>query len=68
MIYVWIILAALAYIAVGAFICGIMDEEDYILWFISFWPIIGLVIILVMITKLPFDLGYKINEWWYNRD
>lgn len=68
MIYVWIVLAAIAYIAVGAFICGIMDEEDYIILYISCWPIIGLIFILAAIAKLPFDLGYKINEWWCGRD
>lgn len=59
----WIILAALLYVSIGGFICGIMDEEDYVLFYCSFWPLYALCVFLLWVVKAPFALGNKVREW-----
>lgn len=63
MTVVWSILSALVYVGIGGIICGIMDDEDYVLFYCSVWPIFAAGAFLLWVVKNTFALGNKVREW-----
>lgn len=68
MISVWIVLGIIIYIAIGGFVCGLMDDEEYFGLYITIWPLLACILIIVGIGELPRKLGSVIHDWWaYDR-
>lgn len=63
MITIYIILAIIAYIAIGGFVGGIFGDDDNIMWVIGFWPIFVGIVLVSLIAYLPYKLGEAlVNE------
>ena len=58
------ILLLIIYAAIGAFIAGLVDEDElgWIIVVIVFWPLITLGTLMLVILRKPYELGRKMFE------
>lgn len=57
MTVIYIILAAIAYIAIGGFLGGLFQDDDVIYVWIVFWPVMLLFVSVVYVAYWPSKLG-----------
>ena len=62
MLVLKIILAAVAYIMIGGFICGLLDEKEAPGLCVAIWPIILVGVAFMLIAEIPRQVGEKIND------
>ena len=63
MTYLYIILATIAYIAIGGFIGGLLVDDDHIMWAVFLWPIVIAFFVTVYIAYWPSKLGAALANW-----
>ena len=63
MIVVWIILAVIAYLFIGGFIAGLVEEVWSSQYIIAFaWPGVLIALVLIGLVELPIRLGEYVRE------
>lgn len=62
----WIIgiVAILAYLAIGGFICGLADDEQVAGLYMFLWPLLGVMYVLMKLSEIPVNLGFKVRMKW----
>lgn len=62
MLILKIILAAVAYIMIGGFICGFLDEKEDKGLLIALWPIVLIGTVIFIIAEIPRQVGESISD------
>lgn len=62
----WIIwvLAIAVYLAIGAFICGLANDEQAICFYMTLWPLLGVGYVLMKLSEIPVNLGFEVRMAW----
>lgn len=62
----WIIwvLAIAVYLAIGAFICGLADDEQVVGLYMTLWPLLGVMYVVITLSEIPVNLGSKVRMAW----
>lgn len=68
MIALKIIFIAAIYIAIGGLLCGIVDEEDDIGWFVAAWPLFVVIAIVIAVAEFPRRFGKAFRDRWWGND
>lgn len=69
MIYVFF---GIAYLAIGLILAiagtiSVLIDEDLIMWTITLWPIVLILVLLFFLKEFVVWTSDKLEDWWYSR-
>ena len=56
------------YVAIGGLLCGLVDEEENIGWFIAAWPLFVVIALVIILAEFPRRLGKEFHDRWWDND
>ena len=68
MILLKVICFAIVYAAIGGLICGLMDDEDNMIWYMFIWPLFFVILLIVLVAELPRRIGKEFHDRWSEKE